>query len=145
MEPLISALIIIGLFLVRIAIPLAITLTLAYLLKRLDARWEAEARAQQQAQMLAETQPDKPASLPWLLPIPLSTAQDVFGQPCWDIKDCSASVRASCPAFAHPDTPCWYARWQVEGHIPKECYHCELFASIGPPELHQPHQQSLYH
>ena len=145
METLMSALIIIGLFLLRLAVPLAITLALAYVLKRLDARWQAEAEAERQAQarMSAETQPDSSVPLPWVPP--LLTVQDVFGQPCWDIKNCSETAKAACPAFAHPGIPCWQARWQEEGHIPRECYHCELFASIGPPEPHQPHQKHVYH
>ena len=38
--------IILGMFLLRLAVPLAITLLVGYLLHRLDARWQAEAQAQ---------------------------------------------------------------------------------------------------
>ena len=36
---------VIGMFLLRVGVPLAITVGVVYLLKRLDRRWEAEARA----------------------------------------------------------------------------------------------------
>lgn len=51
----------IGLFAVRIGIPLAITAGLVYLLKRLDKRWEEEARAEQRAQVAAQPGARPPA------------------------------------------------------------------------------------
>ncbi len=46
MSTLTDVLMIIGLFTLRIGVPLAVIVSLAYLLKRLDRRWEAEARKQ---------------------------------------------------------------------------------------------------
>ncbi len=37
--------IVVGMFIVRLGVPLAITLAIAYFLRRLDAKWKAEAQA----------------------------------------------------------------------------------------------------
>ncbi len=38
--------IVLGMFILRLGVPLAVILTVGYLLRRLDAKWQAEAQAQ---------------------------------------------------------------------------------------------------
>lgn len=104
MDQLFEALIVAGMFLVRLGVPLAITLAIAYALRRLDIRWQAEAmKARHPAQALLE-------------------------EPCWTQKGCDPKRRTLCPAFQRPDLPCWRARHLVEGRLPSECQTCGRFA-----------------
>ncbi len=61
MSTLTDVLMIIGLFTLRIGVPLAVIVSLAYLLKRLDRRWEAEARKQMGITRPAEQGIEQPA------------------------------------------------------------------------------------
>lgn len=127
---------IIGLFVLRLGIPLLITLAVGYALRRLDAKWEAESgrsagTATEVGRAPAVGEPGPSPSLPQFPvpgPLPLSAA-DVFGRPCWELKDCAPETLAACPAHQHPHEPCWLARWQDEGQIPAVCYNCHIFAS----------------
>ena len=142
-----------GLFVLRVGVPLLIMVGLVYLLKRLDRRWEAEARATQQrgktteqpvVQPAVQPQAPKPATvvrvpapqpqLPWVPPPAVGQRPAQPGliaapapQRCWDVKGCSDGKRAQCAAPAHPDVPCWQARFDAEGAIPEDCVKCELF------------------
>jgi hypothetical protein len=106
---------VVGLFLLRLGVPLAITLAVGYWLRRLDAKWEAEALRQ-----WAEEEP--PEAL---------KALDKAEQPCWELKGCNGASRAKCPACKYSDIPCWVARLRASGQMPAECYGCELF-SLSP-------------
>ena len=103
---------VLGMFVLRLGVPLAITLAIGYWLRRLDARWEAEAVARwgQQA---------PPASV---------TALKTAAQPCWEMKGCSEAKRAECPACKAWDIPCWVARLRATGRLPGECHACAQFA-----------------
>ncbi len=139
-----DVLVVTGLFVLRIGVPIAIIAALAYGLRRLDQRWEAEARAQQAAERPARQvvrqqpatvkqaatvvragtpvaqPPYDPARQPGLLPLP-------DGQHCWDVKNCAEADYKQCPAYQHPDQPCWQARLQADGKIPEKCPSCEIF------------------
>lgn len=113
-----QAAIIIGMFILRLGVPLAITLLVGYWLRRLDARWQAEAeerRQQFKAQQKAAVEP----------PIEMFR---ILEQPCWVFKDCPQNVRWQCPAFQQPQLRCWEARRAAEGQIPAACFQCELFS-----------------
>ena len=113
-----QAAIILGMFVLRLGIPLLITLAVGYWLRRLDAKWQAEALAQQVAQEIqsdAEQQPD-------------FEIYKVIDQPCWELKGCSAAVCEQCPAFQQPDMPCWLVRYRAEGRLPANCYRCKMFS-----------------
>jgi hypothetical protein len=116
MDGLLEAVVIAGMFLLRLGLPLAITLLVGYLLRRLDAKWQAEARAQ-----LGMPQAQKAVAPAQPLPRPA-------GQPCWVEKGCDEARRARCPAPKRPNVPCWLARRQAEGRLPAECYNCGRFA-----------------
>ncbi len=113
---LLQAAIILGMFILRLGVPLAITLAVGYWLRRLDAKWQTEAQVRWEASQAQ----DKVEAEPEMI--------KVIEQPCWVLKECPEPVRFQCPAYQHPDIPCWLARRQAEGRLPVECSHCELFS-----------------
>lgn len=118
MDWLLETVIILGMFVLRLGMPLAITLLLGYWLRRLDAKWQAEAQVQQEAIL---SQQEKWAE-------PEMEMLRVMKEPCWVIKTCPETVYSQCPAYHHPDVPCWMARFRAEGIIPAKCYRCTLFS-----------------
>jgi hypothetical protein len=50
MDGLLQVAVIVGMFILRLGVPLLITLLVAYWLRRLDGKWEAEARARQETE-----------------------------------------------------------------------------------------------
>ncbi len=137
--------VVIGLFMLRIGVPLAMMVGLVYLLKRLDRRWEAEARAELAAQQAAAKAAQQPAGLAAKsqvaaartvtsetpaskLPVSAGLVVPSAGmQACWDIKNCAETKYKECPAYLQPDQPCWQARLKAEGKIPETCPTCEIF------------------
>lgn len=104
MDRFFEALVVAGMFLARLGVPLVITLAIAYALRQWDARWQAEAiKARETARILLQ-------------------------EPCWTRKGCDLKRRTLCPAFQHPDLPCWTARRLTEGQLPAECHICGRFA-----------------
>ncbi len=116
-----QAAVILGMFVLRLGVPLGITLLVGYWLHRLDARWQAEA-AQQQAQ------PEPSKQLKRL------------EQPCWQIKGCDETTRSRCPAARQPLRPCWLVRRRPDGRLPERCYGCEIFlyGRLGRTPIHAP-------
>ena len=114
MDGLWDAVVVAGMFVLRLGVPLAITIAIGYLLRRLDAKWQAEAWAQWETSQMQEAAAG---------PTPSAAKQ-----PCWTLKGCSEAVRDRCPAFKRPNIPCWLARRQAEGRLPAACYDCELFS-----------------
>lgn len=108
MDQLLGPLVIVGLFLLRLGVPLAVTLAVGYLLRRLDAKWEAEESAR------TETVPGE--------------RQAAARQPCWTVIRCGKVQRADCPAHKSPRLPCWLARLQAENRLPSGCPSCLMFA-----------------
>ena len=102
MNAVIDTLVILGMFAVRLAIPIGITIALAYGLRRLDARWQAEAlRGQQTAQL------------------PTQLAQ--LEQSCWEQKGCSQEERGSCPTYQQAGASSMVAARLVLGVLPADC------------------------
>ena len=139
-------LVLIGMFALRIGVPVAIMAGAVYMLKRLDRRWEAEARAEQEKRAVREAvqrpavpQPapsrrvPAPAPLPFIPPPALPTTQQPglrmaeLAQPCYDVWKCTEENKAKCAAAQHPEKPCWQARFEAEGQVPGECVHCKIF------------------
>jgi hypothetical protein len=143
-------LVVMGMVALRFGVPTLVLAALVYGLKRLDRRWEAEARdyaakhpeARIPVQPLVPARPAVPArqpapskmpELPFVIP-PAAKEQRVqpglamTAQPaCWDVKGCSNDAKSQCAAPAHPDQPCWQARFDAEGQIPEECVRCDVF------------------
>ena len=108
---------IIGMFLLRLGIPLAVIAVVCHWFKCLDARWTAEANAFQRAQRW-----DADAAAAY-------TAQQSFLQtPCWEQRGCQEEQRTRCAAGQQPCLPCWLARMRSEGRLPTACAGCAIFA-----------------
>lgn len=142
MDALTDILVILGMFFLRLGVPLLLVFGVGYLLRRLDARWEAEAREQagtdvrqvQQRRRPGRQPSERPApAVPQRLPAAPAYASviDIFGQPCWAINDCDAATKEKCPAFHQPGSPCWLARFQEEGHLPDGCQECAIYAATS--------------
>jgi uncharacterized membrane protein YraQ (UPF0718 family) len=106
---------VVGMFLLRLGVPLVITLAVGYWLRRLDAKWQTEAQAQWEQEEL-------PAEL---------KALERPEQPCWEIKGCTEAQKARCPACKAWDIPCWVAQLRATGRLPAGCPDCALF-SLSP-------------
>lgn len=119
---------VVGMFILRLGVPLAITLAVGYWLRRLDAKWQAEALARKADAAL--TQQEAGAE-------PVIEIFKVIEQPCWVLKNCPQDAYPACPAYQRPDLPCWLARLRSEGHLPQPCYRCELFTA-GQVRYRQP-------
>lgn len=132
MTTLMDVLLVVGMFLLRIGVPLLITLALGYALSRLDARWQAEADAARRAEQAARRQPTP--GLLWPRPTMAASAlsTEIAGAPCWSVKGCGETQRQACPAFRQPSLPCWMARWRTEGAIPSGCPDCTLYLPFMP-------------
>jgi len=48
---------------------------------------------------------------------------------CWEIHGCSSEAREDCPAYQHPELPCWLAKMQAtpELRLKPDCLACRLF------------------
>ena len=109
---------VVGLFVLRLLIPLAITVAVGFWLRRLDAKWQAEARARLAASRAQSEDMVEPE---------LELFR-VVEPPCWVQKDCPEDVYTRCPALKTPDIPCWLARYRTDGVVPAKCYRCQLFS-----------------
>jgi hypothetical protein len=107
----------VGMFLLRLGLPLAVTLGVGYWLRRLDAKWQAEALARWEA-----NDPLQKEIVEALKPIEME-------QFCRKKKEFAETRRTLDPDCALLNIPCWVARLRVTGQLPKECYNCELFAA----------------
>lgn len=106
--------VVVGLFLLRLGVPLLITLLVAYWFRRLDKKWQAEALARKP---LGSWQGNPRSKLESLKP----------EQPCWVTKGCAEKDRAQCPGCSPLDIPCWVKQIRATGELPRKCYGCELF------------------
>ena len=121
MSQLHGVLIIMGLFLLRLGIPLTVMAAVSYWLRRVDERWAAEARAYQQAKAWEGQLVTTPA---WQPP--------ALQPPCWVQRGCSAEQRAHCAAAQQPYLPCWLARLRQDHQLPASCVQCPLFTLPQP-------------
>jgi hypothetical protein len=114
MEGMYEVLVIIGMFFVRLGLPVVIFIVIGYLLRRLDSRWEEEAKAQPET----------------IRRLQAARAQ----RPCWEEKGCSEEAMARCAAYKHADIPCWLARLRAERRLPTECSNCARYTHKPAPQ-----------
>ncbi|HEX9680540.1 MAG TPA: hypothetical protein VGA32_03730 [Anaerolineales bacterium] len=95
----------------RVGLPIGVTALATWALRRLDRRWQEEAGAVGSS------------------PAPAA----VMGARCWEVRGCSESERADCPADARPETPCWQVFREIEGRLPERCLDCEIFREAPVP------------
>ena len=108
MDGIYETLVIIGMFALRLGVPVGITVAIGYFLRRLDSRWDAEARARPEA----------------IRKMRLATVK----RPCWEERGCTESERAQCAAYQHTNIPCWLARLRSERRLPRTCPECARYA-----------------
>jgi hypothetical protein len=96
----------------RIGLPLAVTALATWLLLRLDRHWQEQARTRR-AQ--------------------LAVGAARHSVRCWEENDCSAEKRASCPAYARQNVPCWQAFRETTGRMPEQCLGCSVFRNAPVP------------
>jgi hypothetical protein len=128
-----QAAIILGMFLVRLAVPLAVVLLVGYWLHRLDAKWQAEAMTEWEA---SRTQPESLQS----------KFLERLNQPCWLVKGCDAATRSHCPAAQQPHLPCWLVWRSSDGRLPETCYQCQIFlyGQLGHRSAVEQYQSPVY-
>lgn len=125
--------IILGMFMLRLVVPLAIVMLVGYWLRRLDAKWQAEAQALWDANRM---QPE-PVQSKFL---------ERLNQPCWLVKGCDAATRSRCPAAQQPHLPCWLVWRSPDGRLPEPCYQCQIFlyGQLGRGVTVEQPQSSVY-
>ena len=123
-----GALVIFGLFMLRIGIPLLVLLGLGYLYERMAAKRDKEARI----------------NMP-----PLSNTTSVSSRttnkagysaqrvPCWEVKQCTPEQMAQCSVPKRQEVPCWLTRQLVEGALPELCLDCEIYRDSSTSHLQQ--------
>lgn len=123
-----GALVIFGLFMLRIGIPLLVLLGLGYIYERMAAKREMEARKQ---------------------PPPVSDMRFYSGRtnqkagysaqriPCWELRQCTPEQMAQCSVPKRPEVPCWLTRQLVEGTLPELCLDCDIYRDSSTTHLQQ--------
>ncbi len=113
-QPIVDALIVLGMFLLRIGLPIILLFALGYWLQKKMHPQEADKPSQRTAGAR-------------LLPFRQSQTTSSSSTHCWDVKHCDLTVRAQCPAYASPDLPCWLALQAAGVKLRDECHTCEWY------------------
>lgn len=100
--------IVIGLFALRIGVPLLVTLGIGHLISR---AYSARQQASEQEVVCEGYE---------------------LGPHCWEIKNCDPAIREACPAYQRPQVPCWLALQVAGRELPEECFSCEIFKRTQP-------------
>jgi hypothetical protein len=116
-----SPLIILFLFVLRLALPLAALLGIGYLYERYLAPRLARPSQDKRPDVRVPT-----PSLGQIVPQPGYAAEAV---PCWEFKRCTPERMAQCSVPRRPGVPCWLTRQIIESQLPEECLGCEIFQS----------------
>jgi hypothetical protein len=112
MEPVVdprieAVLVFLGWTILRVGIPVLVTAILVLWLKQLDSRWK------EQALLEGEAEAQEPA--------------------CWEVMHCPPARRAHCPAYRHPQVPCWTIFRAPDGSLKPACLDCEVFQRTPIP------------
>jgi len=86
---------------IRIGLPVILSIGILYVLKQLDKRWQKEQ-----------------------FPLPVIASNY---KACWKVNNCSDEKRKDCPAFQHPEVPCWQAVKSHTGLLKENCVGCNVF------------------
>ncbi|MBI5303714.1 MAG: hypothetical protein HY868_16380 [Chloroflexi bacterium] len=97
----------IGMFALRLGIPIALTI--------LVGRWLEKKMRPPEENGTRKNEMER------------RTPTKVIRLHCWDFKHCDSTTRAKCAATKHPDLPCWLAL-QADGHkVREDCFSCALY------------------
>lgn len=106
-----DTLVILGMFALRLGIPIILTIGVCYVLNRVSASRAAAIASRREAQMQAAEQEGKV----------------VRQLHCWEIKRCDPAKRPSCPAYQRPNLPCWLALQLAGQPLREECLRCGMY------------------
>jgi hypothetical protein len=110
MESLMSIIAVILGLIARFGIPIAVTLLVILWMRHMDEQWKEQAKRE----------------LAFSRPLARNSG-------CWKANKCSAERRASCPAFANPDMPCWQVYRAKDGQLLDACLACQIFKGALVP------------
>ena len=106
-----DTLVILGLFVLRLGVPVALTIAICHGLDQLSQKRAAQLASQKQARLRAVIQ----------------EGRVVRQLQCWEIKRCDETARAQCPAHQRPNLPCWLALQLAGCQLSEECLTCSLY------------------
>ena len=106
-----DTLVILGMFALRLGVPVVLTIAICHGLDRLSVKRAAQMGAQRQARLRAAAHGGKV----------------VRQLQCWEIKRCDEATRAECPARQRPNLPCWLALQLAGCQLSDECLTCSLY------------------
>jgi hypothetical protein len=116
-----SPLVVLFLFVLRLALPLFALLGVGYLYERyLVPRLSRPSQDKRQGVRVPTP------SLGQIVTQPGYAAEAV---PCWEFKKCTPEQMVQCSVPRRPGVPCWLTRQIIESHLPDECLGCEIFQS----------------
>ena len=104
---------VLALMVVRLGVPLVIILALSYV----AYRWIGEEKPSRTGATTSGATIGGAAAL----------AQVLAGPHCWDAHGCTAEMKATCPAAARPELPCWLAIQMKTGHLKQNCFDCNFY------------------
>lgn len=118
-QDVLDVLVILGMFLLRIGVPIIVTLGIGIWLEKKLRPAESQ----------KTTQPVRRGTI---IPFPRAQNGARAAVPqlahCWETKQCDITQRAQCPSYKRPDLPCWLALQAAGGKVRAECADCELYA-----------------
>jgi hypothetical protein len=117
-QDVIDSLVILGMFFLRIGVPVIVTLGIGMWL-------EKKLRPQETRQTQRAVRRGTIIPFP-RVPQGASPTSAQFAH-CWDVKQCDPAAREQCAAFKRPDLPCWLALQAAGGKVRAECADCELY------------------
>ncbi|MBI4791116.1 MAG: hypothetical protein HY782_29140 [Chloroflexi bacterium] len=121
-QRIIDALVVAGMFVVRIGLPLAVMFAAAYWLRdRLELQDANSGRRAENSRVIPFPNPAKKTAPP------VATARS---ERCWEATKCDAARRAQCAAYKQPDLPCWLALQVGEGKLREECFNCAQYTKL---------------
>jgi hypothetical protein len=109
-----DSLIVLGMFLLRLVVPILATIAVGY--------WLEKRLGLEQPESIELREPEKRPVLR-----PEGAVQIGPAIPCWQLKNCDLSDRVDCPAYAKPSVPCWLANELAYGQLRAECPKCEMY------------------
>ncbi|MDH7490587.1 MAG: hypothetical protein QHH80_13920 [Anaerolineae bacterium] len=104
-----SVLAVIGLFVLRMGVPIVVMVLLSWGVSVYVQREEARALEAEKRAALAQA------------------AAAAAPSACWDVKGCSDEAKADCPAVKRPDLPCWLAKQLATGRLSPTCEACAMY------------------
>jgi hypothetical protein len=106
-----DTLVILGMFALRLGVPVVLTIAVCHVLDRLSVKRAEQIGAQRRANLRATAHEGKV----------------VRQLQCWEIKRCDEATRAACPAYQRPNLPCWLALQLAGCQLSEQCLTCSLY------------------